>query len=349
MKRFISVSAIFLLLCSSYIFSGCSQKAPSESLLAEFDNQGVTLVEFDKEVSELSGRDKRKYEGKEGLAEYLALMAESRMLLEVAKEQGLDKDGEMVRQIEDYKNQLLVKELVKREVDDKVVVTDADLNKYYEEHLADYVEPEKVVVTEITLKDEDKAKEVMEKIKGGADFTELAKEMDATGETFGPGKGSEGKTKPFSMDQFRTAQEFATAAFNLEVNQMSDIIVQPLGEETYYMIVRLEERTPSRQQEFSEVEKKVDRIVQKEKKKERMDMWLKTVKVEKRFQIYPERIPEPVEEIEETATEAIEGATEEAATEATEEATEEKTEEADAKTEEVKEEAEAKDQQETSE
>ena len=338
MKRFMSVSTVFLLLCSFYIFSGCSQKAQPENLLAEFDNQVVTVEEFEKEISELSDREKRKYEGKEGLEEYLALMAESRMLLDVAREQGLDKEAEMVKQIEDYKDQLLVKELVKREVDDKVVVTDADQSRYYEEHKADYVEPDKVVVTEITLKDEDKAKEVMEKIKGGADFTELAKELDATGETFGPGKGSEGKTRPFSQDQFRTAQEFASAAFNLEVNQMSDIIVQPLGEETYYMIVRLDERIPSRQKEFSEVEKNIDRIVQKERKKERMDLWLKTVKVEKRFQLYPEKISVPVEVIEEVTT------TEEAATEATEE----KTEETKAETEEAKEPVEANDEQETS-
>ncbi len=60
---------------------------------------------------------------------------------------------------------LIVKELVKREVDDKVNVTKADLEKYYEEHKDEYVEPDKIIITEITLENEEKAKEAKERIK----------------------------------------------------------------------------------------------------------------------------------------------------------------------------------------
>ena len=113
------------------------------------------------------------------------------------------------------------------------------------------------------------AKEIMKKIKAGADYTELAKEMDAKGETFGPGKGNEGKTNPFSRSQFSNAPKFAETCFGLELGQISDLIIQPLRDETFYMIARLDERIPPKQQELSDVEKRVDRIVQKEKKKER--------------------------------------------------------------------------------
>ncbi|MFC1714517.1 peptidyl-prolyl cis-trans isomerase [Candidatus Poribacteria bacterium] len=337
MRRIISVGAVFLLLALSYVFGGCSQKVQQGNILAEFGDQTVTLDEFQKELSELPDRDKRKYEGQEGLAEYLTLMAESRMLLEVANDNGLDRDKEIVKQVAEYKDQLIVKELVKREVDDQVNVTDTDLAQYYEEHKADYVDPEKVVVTEITLKDEEKAKEILEKAKGGADFTELAKEMDEKGESAGPGQGNGGKSRPFSQDSYRTAQGFVEAAFALEVNQMSDIIVQPLGEDILYMIIRLDERIPSKQKEFSEVKSRIERIVQKEQKKAQMDRWLEVVKMDKNFQLYPERIPEPAE----TETEAVEG------TEAGEktEAETEKTEEAGTKEEEA---VEKKDEQETS-
>ncbi len=320
MRRITSVSAVFLLLALSYVFGGCSQKIQQGDILAEFGGQVVTLDEFQKELSELSDREKRKYEDQEGLEEYLTLMAESRMLLEVANDKGLDRDKEIVKQVAEYKDQLIVKELVKREVDDKVNVTDAHLAQYYEGNKADYVDPEKVVVTEITLKDEEKAKEILEKLKGGEDFTELAKEMDEKGESSGPGQGNGGKSRPFSRSSYRTAQEFVEVAFALEVNQISDIIVQPLGEDTYYMLIRLDERIPSKQKELSEVKSRIERIVQKEQKKAQMDRWLETVKVEKNFQLYPERIPEPAETEEET--EAEEGT--EAGTKEKEEAVEKK-------------------------
>jgi hypothetical protein len=62
------------------------------------------------------------------------------------------------------------------------------------------------------------------------------------------------------------------------------------------MIVRLDERMPSRQKELSEVESKIRREVEKEEKKKIMDRWLETIKTEKEFQLYPDRLPEIVEE-----------------------------------------------------
>ena len=300
---------------SFYILvAGCSQKIQQENILAEFDGQVVTVDELEKEISELSEYKQSRYKDQAGREEYLTLMAESRMLLKVAVEKGLDKDIEIVKQTKDYKDQLIVKELVKREVDDRITIADVDLKKYYAEHEDEFLEPEKLVVTEITLKEEEKAKEIMEEIKGGTDFTELAKEMDAKGESSGPGSGNEGKTRPFSRESFSSAKEFVETAYSLEIGQISDIIVQPMGEGegaiTYYMIVRPEERIPARQKEFSEVEKKIRRTVEKEKKKERMDQWLGTLKTGHNFQLYPEKLPETLEEKAEEAAESAEKAEE---------------------------------------
>ena len=317
MKRAISVTVIFLICSFSAFLGGCSQKVQQEGVLAEFDDQVVTPDELEQEISELPEWKQNKYKDQEGKEEYLTLMAESRMLLKVAIEEGLAKDKEIVKQTQEYKDQLMVKELVKREVDDKVNVTSGDLKGYYEEHKADYVEPEKVVVTEITVKEEEKAKEIMEKIKGGADFAELAKETDAKGESFGPGQGNEGKTAPFSQDSFSSAKKFVETAFSLEVGEMSDIIDQLIGDNTFYMIIRADERIPSRQKELSEIESRIRRTVEKEQKTELMDKWLRTLKVEHGFQLYPDRIPIPAEAEEEKEVE------EEAAEEAEEEKPEE--------------------------
>ena len=97
-----------------------------------------------------------------------------------------------------------------------------------------------------------------------------------------------------------------------------------MGDDTFYMIVRLDERVPSRQKELSEVEKKINRIVKKEQKKELMDTWLGMVKSNKKFQLYPERLPEPEPEEVEEVEEKAETETEKAGTE-TEKTDEQKT------------------------
>lgn len=297
MKKSISLTVVFLIFGFAAFLGGCGQKTtPIEAtILAEYDSKVVTLDELEQEISELPEYKQSKYKDKAGREEYLTLMAESRMLLQVANEKGLGRDAEIVKQTQEYKDQLMVKELVKREVEDKVKVADADLGKYYEEHKAEYIDPEKVVVTEVTVTDEEKAKEVLKRIQDGEDFTELAKEMDAKRESLGPGQGNEGKTRPFSRDSYSSAQNFVEVAFGLQVGEISDIIVQPLRDETYYMIVRLDERIPERQKEFSEVEQKIRRTVEKQVKSDLMDRWLKGLKVEERFRLYPDRIPEPVE------------------------------------------------------
>ena len=322
MKRVIFLMSAFMILISSCIFVGCSQKAQQENILAEFDKQVVTLEELEQEISELPEWKQKKYKDQAGREEYLTLMAESRMLLQVAGEKGLNKDPEIVKQTREYRDQLVVKELVKREVDDKVNVTEDLVAKYYADRKDEYVDPEKVSVTEVTLEDEDKAKEVMEKVKGGGDFTELAKEMSDKAESVGPGQRSEGKVT-FSQDSYSSAREFVETAFGLQAGDISNIIVQPIGEKTYYMIVRLDERIPSRQKELSEVESKIRREVEKEEKKKIMDRWLETIKTEKEFQLYPDRLPEIVEE-EEVKEEEVKPGDAEAAEDETETSEEEK-------------------------
>jgi len=296
MKKLVFITVIFLSFGLAILLGGCAGTKPKEEhILAEFGGKVVTLEEMEQEISELSEYKQSQYKDKEGMEEYLTLMAESRMLLDVAAVKDLDKDPAILKQTQEYKDQLMVKELVKREVEDKINVTDADLMKYYEGHKADYLEPEKIVVTEISVTEEEKAKEIFQKVKDGADFTELAKEIDAKRESLGPGQGNEGKTRPFSKDSYSSAQNFVDAAFALEIGQMSDIVVQPIRDQTYYMIVRLDERIPERQKEFSEVEKSIRRTVEKQVKSDQMDRWLTAIKVEKKFQLYPDRIIVPVE------------------------------------------------------
>ena len=289
MKIFLTCFALSVLL-----ISGCSQKMAEQDILARFDKQVVTKSELEKEISELPEWKQDKYKDQSGREEYLTLMAESRMILQIAKERKLDKNPEIIKEVNDFQDQLIRDAIVKREVDDKVKITDADLEKYYAENKEKYIEPEKVAVTEITLKEESKAKELMEKIKSGEDFTALAKEMDSKGESFGPGSGNEGKTRPFSRDSYSSAKEFVEKAFSLQPGEMSDIIVQPMGKDTFYMIIRLDEHNPPRQKEFSEVKDDIQNTLEKEKKDERKKQWIEGIKKDKKYQLFADKIKEPV-------------------------------------------------------
>jgi parvulin-like peptidyl-prolyl isomerase len=283
-------------------------KSKEDETLAKIGNQVITISDMDKGIADMPEWKKDKYKDLDGRKKYLDELVEEKLLTLVGTEQKLDKAPEIAKQIKEYRDQLMLKELVKQEVDDKVKVEDADIQKYYDEHKADYVEPEKIVVTEVTLKDEAKAKDIMSKIKDGADFTALAKELDAKGESFGPGQGSGGKTISFSRASYSSAKAFVEATFNLKLGEISDIIPQPMGQDTFYMIARLDERTPSKQKELSEVKDDVQREVDTQKKRERIDQWLTVLKKEKDFKLFLDRIPKYVEKKKEEPQATTEGA-----------------------------------------
>lgn len=290
---------------------GCgSPSAKAEGVvLAEYEADGkqqILLEDLEKEIAELPAYKKRKYEGPEGKAEYLELMAESRIILQLAKERKLDQDPEILKKVEEYLHQLMVEKITEMEVDQKVKpVTEEEMRAYYEEHKEDYVEPEQVRLTCIMSEDdEEKANAWYKQIQEGRDIADLAKELSEKGENVGPGART-GDTGFFTRKAFPAAQAFTDAAFALKVGEMyPGVFPIDVQGKTYYAIFRLEERKPERQKAFEEedVQKDIRRKLEKQHKKERMDEWVKAAREKAKLKLYPERIPTPPPAEEESAT-----------------------------------------------
>jgi len=113
----------------------------------------------------------------------------------------------------------------------KTVVPVADVQKFYNDNIAQFQTPEQIRASHILLntagKDEaavrKQAEELLQKIKAGADFAALAKQYsDDTGS----------KANGGDLDYFgrgRMVPEFETAAFALMPGQVSDVIKSQFG------------------------------------------------------------------------------------------------------------------------
>lgn len=106
-------------------------------------------------------------------------------LEKAAKEQGVS--------FEDFKDQMrnsmLTQKVISQEVGRRINITPSEVHAYYEAHKADFQEPEQVKLAEILISTEPKpngtamspadaeakAKNLLEQIRGGANFEELAK------------------------------------------------------------------------------------------------------------------------------------------------------------------------------
>ena len=295
------------LIATCFVFSGCggSATAAEGTVIAEFEwdgKQQITLEEMLEEISELPEYKQRKYKDKSGLEEYMTLMAESRLILCLAKDRKLDEDEEILKKVRDHLHKLMVDKITDTEVTEKLVLTEEDYRLYYEANTEDYVDTENVELTSIALGDEERATEVLEELKGGRDMIELATELSDHGELVGPGSDAQnpGKTGKIRRGTFPEGTEpFVDAAFAATVGELHDSVIKiTVRGNNYFIIFRKDVHNEERQKTFDEedVRRSVERAAKRQKRKELMAQWLSQLRERAQVQIHREHIPDMPEE-----------------------------------------------------
>jgi peptidyl-prolyl cis-trans isomerase C len=134
-----------------------------------------------------------------------------------------------------------------------VAITDAEVKQFYDEHPAEFEQPEMIHVRHILLMtmdpvtrtplaaDQQKAKQkqaddLLKRIRGGADFAALAKQYSED-----PGSKDNGGELP-AFPRGQMVPEFEAAAFSLTNNQVSDIVTSSYG----YHVIKLLDKTPAK-------------------------------------------------------------------------------------------------------
>ena len=219
----------------------------------------------------------------------------------------MDKDADILKKAQEYKHTLLIERLTLIEVDEKISPTEEDRRHYYEEHKSEYVEEAAARVTCISVVEKALAQEALAQIKAGVEISELAKGLSEKEKLFGPGsnKVDPGNTGLFTKDESQDWQVFVDAAFDMEVGEITEEILElEMDHETYYLIFRKEEHIPERIADFEEVRDFIEPSVKREKKRQRIIEWVAEVTSTSELKTYPERIPEALLNQEEPVTNA---------------------------------------------
>lgn len=162
---------------------------------------------------------------------------------------------------EDFKsnirNQLLQQEVIRHEVGSKIILDHAELQKYYDEHKSEFVRPEQVTLREIFVSTEGKpeseipelrkkADGLLQRVKGGEDFGELAKHF-SDGSTAKQG-GDLGK-----FEHGQLASNIDQAVFMLQRLQTTDVMPTKTG----FLILQVGEHYAAGQQPEDKVENEI--------------------------------------------------------------------------------------------
>jgi peptidyl-prolyl cis-trans isomerase C len=184
-----------------------------------------------------------------------------------------------------FRRNLSYRKLMETRWAGELEVAEEQARKYFEEHSADYDEPEQVRASHILIKPATsdpntdpngpklaaraKAEKLLEEIKGGADFAELAR---AHSGCISAREG--GDVKFFARGAM--VPPFEEAAFALAPGEMSDVVETRFG----YHIIKVTDRKDAKEATFDDAQEAIVEKLQGEKRSAITNEYIKSLRAE---------------------------------------------------------------------
>lgn len=179
---------------------------------------------------------------RENIMNYLIDM---KVVAKAADDRKLGDSDDFKRHLEFARQRLLMDTLLN--VDGKAALTDEAEHKVYEDAVKQVAAEPEVHARHILVESEDEAKQVVEELKKGADFAELAKKKSKD-----PGASDGGDLGFFTKDQM--VPEFSAAAFSLEPGKISDPVKSQFG----WHVIKVEEKRNRKPPDFEQVKPQIE-------------------------------------------------------------------------------------------
>ncbi|MFH1860964.1 MAG: SurA N-terminal domain-containing protein [bacterium] len=120
-----------LVMGTCVIFSGCGQEGTKSPVLATVNGEQVTAADMDKQLEEMPAAYQEMFSDPANKEKLLTRLIKERLLLQEAKKAKLEQREDIQKKIKAIKDQLLVQEVIKLNVIDKIKITNKEVAAYY--------------------------------------------------------------------------------------------------------------------------------------------------------------------------------------------------------------------------
>lgn len=260
--------------------TGSSTPASGGKVVAEIGKEKITLDEINEMMKTIPEQYQAMAQSHKEM--FLESIINQKLLYAEASKLSLDKDPDVQKQLDEARKEILIRAYLKEEIENTVKVTDEEAKKYYDANKDKLKEPEKINVSHILVDSEAEAKDILAKLKGGADFAALAKEKskDASKE-----KGGE----VGFIAKGQTAPEFEQAAFALQPGQISGVVKTQFG----YHIIKVTEKQPEKLMAYDDIKDQLKQMMLSGKQKESFDALLKDLREKNKVVVYKDVLMPP--------------------------------------------------------
>jgi peptidyl-prolyl cis-trans isomerase C len=208
----------------------------------------------------------QQYKNPQAKQQYLQAWLAQEVLYRQALEEELAEKPEAKKLIDHLTRGILSQLLMNNELASKINITETDVQTYYAANKEKFIEPARAGISHILLEDQQQANELIDRIKDGEDFGELAKQFSKDENT----KETAGKIETQTQEGSYIAgigehEELNKKIFAVEPPKVLD---EPFETEKGWEIVKIETNTPERQKTLDEVSQQVISMLANQKRQD---------------------------------------------------------------------------------
>jgi len=198
----------------------------------------------------------------------VSFLIDLKLAAKVAEDKKLQDNDDFKKRQAFAHDRLLMDALLAKEGKD--AATDDAMKKVYDDAAKQIAGEQEVHARHILVESEDEAKQVVDELKKGADFAELAKKKSKD-----PGAADGGDLGFFTKEQM--VPEFSAAAFALEPGKISDPVKSQFG----WHVIKVEEKRNRKPPEFAQVKPQIETFVTRKAQADYIAKLRESAKVER--------------------------------------------------------------------
>jgi peptidyl-prolyl cis-trans isomerase C len=260
--------------------SGEARNADPSQVVAKVDDSVITVADVQERINKQSPFVRARYTSAEKKREFLDTLVKFEVMAAEAARRGYDKDPDVQRVMK----QQMISKLMQKDFESKLKVEDvpdADVEKYYNEHPAEFHQKDEVRVSAIFVKDKPKADHVYKEAtalpkgpgvpgdpKGFRDLVVKYSEDDDS-------KPRGGDLSFFAADTTTVPKPIVDAAFKLkEIGEMPP----PVKTDRGWAIIRLTQKRPGFNRPLAEAKRQIQQRLFRDLRSKAMDTFVDDLK-----------------------------------------------------------------------
>ena len=268
---------------------------PSQ-VVAKVDDATITVGDVQERINKQSPFVRARYTTNDKKKEFLDSLIRFEVMANEAEKRGYDKDPEVVRVMK----QQMISKFLQKDFESKLKVEDvpdAQVEKYYKEHPAEFNQKDEVRVAEIVTKEKGKAD------KAYAEAKALPKAAAAVGDQKGfkdvvtkYSEDEEGKTRAGDLgfidkESTRQPKPVVEAAFKL--TEVGDVAA-PIKTDKGWVVIRLTQKRPGFNRPLTEVKRQIQQRLFRDMRTKAMDDFVADLKKKSTIEIKDENLSKVV-------------------------------------------------------